>query len=393
VYYHQKKVVRTSSGEAFIRRGESKVNLAESEIRELEIGKGQVEFEQEPTDFMYPQDFDIELIRQYTNNYRINRELREDLPDDEILVLRQLGTLSSKRFIPNIACALLFAKNPSGRFPGCKIRFLRFEGEYEGTGERWNAIKDTIIDEGPIPRQIAEAERIIDAQIRTFTRFGSDNKFHTSTEYPKVAWYEALVNACVHRSYNLKNMNIFVRMFDDRLEIESPGAFPPLVTPENIYNMHHPRNPFLMDAMFYLKFVRAAREGTRRMRDSMLAMELPLPEFSQREIGYALVNVRLRNAIKYRKVFIDSDAIAIVGAVLFNSLSPEERRAINFVAERGTIGVSDLQRVIQKSWPACKKILIGLVHKGVLEHRTRQDGKHDPQARFVLQSSKQKSYS
>ena len=206
-----------------------------------------------------------------------------------------------------------------------------------------------------------------------------------------MAWYEALVNACVHRSYNLKNMNIFVRMFDDRLEIESPGTFPPLVTPENIYNMHHPRNPFLMDAMFYLKFVRAAREGTRRMRDSMLAMELPPPEFSQREIGYALVNVRLRNAIKYRKVFIDSDAIAIVGAVLFDSLSPEERRAINFVAERGTISVSDLQRVIQKSWPACKKILIGLVHKGVLERRTRQDGKHDPQARFILRSSKEKS--
>ena len=51
----------------------------------------------------------------------------------------------------------------------------------------------------------------------------------------KKAWYEALVNACVHRSYNLKNMNIFIRMFDDRLEIESPGGFPPLVTPENIF--------------------------------------------------------------------------------------------------------------------------------------------------------------
>ena len=67
VYYHPKKSVRTSSGDAFIRRGESKVRFSESKIRELEIGKGQVEFEQELTDFIYPQDFDIELIRQYTN--------------------------------------------------------------------------------------------------------------------------------------------------------------------------------------------------------------------------------------------------------------------------------------------------------------------------------------
>jgi ATP-dependent DNA helicase RecG len=254
-----------------------------------------------------------------------------------------------------------------------------------------DAIKDIFIDEGSIPRQIVEAERVIDSQIRAFTRLGLDNKFHTSTEYPKVAWYEALVNACVHRSYNLKNMNIFVRMFDDRLEIESPGGFPLLVTPNNIYNMHHPRNPFLMDAMFYLKFVRAAREGTRRMRDSMIAMELPMPEFSQREIEYALVNVRLRNAIKHRKVFIDSDAISIVGAALFDTLTEEERRAINFVAERGTVSVSDLQRLTQKTWPACKKVLIGLVNKRVLEHRIRKDSKRDPQARFVLRASNGKA--
>ena len=85
-----------------------------------------------------------------------------------------------------------------------------------------------------------------------------------------MAWYEALVNACVHRSYNLKNMNIFIRMFDDRLEIESPGGFPPLVTPENIYYTEHPRNPFLFNAMFYLKLVRVIiylahhRTGTSR---------------------------------------------------------------------------------------------------------------------------------
>jgi hypothetical protein len=34
----------------------------------------------------------------------------------------------------------------------------------------------------------------------------------------------ALVNACVHRSYGLTNMNIFVKMFDDKLVIEIPGA-------------------------------------------------------------------------------------------------------------------------------------------------------------------------
>lgn len=63
-----------------------------------------------------------------------------------------------------------------------------------------------------------------------------------------------------------KNMNIFVKMFDDKLVIESPGGFPPLVTPENIYDSHNPRNPTLMRAMFYMGLVKEHAEGTKRMR-------------------------------------------------------------------------------------------------------------------------------
>jgi len=94
---------------------------------------------------------------------------------------------------------------------------------------------------------------------------GPDKIFYSAPEYPRDAWYEALVNACVHRSYGLKNMNVFVKMFDDKLTIESPGGFPPLVTPENIYVTHHPRNPVLMHAMFYSRRVRAgSRLSIRR---------------------------------------------------------------------------------------------------------------------------------
>ena len=71
------------------------------------------------------------------------------------------------------------------------------------------------------------------------------------------------MNACAHRSYGngLRNSNIFVRMFDDRLEIESPGPFPPLVTPERLF--HNPKNPKLMEALYHLEHVRCANEGTR----------------------------------------------------------------------------------------------------------------------------------
>ena len=287
--------------------------------------------------------------------------------------------------MPNNACALLFAKDPRKIYPGCKIRFLRFDGDIEGSGEKWNTVKDELIDIGSLPRQIIAIEKVMDAQIRTFNHLGKDGIFYTAPEYPKFAWYEAIVNACVHRSYGLKNMNIFIKMFDNRLEVVSPGGFPPPVTPQNIYEMHQPRNPHLMAAMFYLDFVKCANEGTRRIRDTMAASGLPKPEFEQKEINYALVKVTLRNNIALRKVWVDKDATEIVGAAIFNTLTQDERRVINFIAEMGNISVSQAHRLTgRKTWHSAKKLLVGLKEKGILKDVRNPKLKADPGARYYL---------
>jgi ATP-dependent DNA helicase RecG len=236
IFYRHDKLVRTHSGDAFVRVGESKKKLSDEEAREIEIDKGQIDLEGEPCRLDYPQAFDMELIRDFTASYKAKRGIDQPRTSEDVLMLNHLGVIKSGQFVPNNACALLFAKDPRDRFPGCKIRFLRFDGEQERTGEKWNAVKDIWVDQASIPRQIVEIEKIMDAQIREFSRLGSDGLFYTAPEYPKAAWYEAVVNASVHRSYGLKNMNMFVKMFDDRLVIESPGGFPPLVTPENIYD-------------------------------------------------------------------------------------------------------------------------------------------------------------
>ena len=75
------------------------------------------------------------------------------------------------------------------------------------------------------------------------------------------------MNAVVHRSYNLKNMNIFVKLFEDRLVVESPGAFLPPTTAKTVFEAHNPRNPNTMWALYYFDFVQCAFEGTRRMQE------------------------------------------------------------------------------------------------------------------------------
>src|SRR6185369_8752175 len=108
----------------YVRLGSSKKELNEDDIRELEIDSGEVEFEQELTNYPYPAAFHLDLIEQFCRNFREDRagRLREDITNEEILELRHLGKFQTGKFMPNIACVLVFAQDPQERFPGCKIR-------------------------------------------------------------------------------------------------------------------------------------------------------------------------------------------------------------------------------------------------------------------------------
>ena len=386
VEYRPDKVVRTTSGNAYWRIADKRKRLTEEEIRELQIDKREVDFELEPCGLDYPADFNQQLIKDFASRFSVERELRTRHTKEEILVNALLGKKQAgkSRFVPNMACALLFANEPRLRFPGCFIRFLRFDGETEGSGEKFNAVKDIHLY-GNIPALIASTEQVLNDQLRDFSRLGKDGKFFNAPEYPKPAWYEAIVNACVHRSYSLRTMNVFVKMFDDRLEVESPGGFPPLVTPQNIYEMHKPRNPYLMDALRYFDYVKCANEGTRRIRDTMTELNLPVPEFRQVESAMTpLVRVVLRNNVRQRRVWLDSAIGSIVGEAVMQGLSDDEKRLVNFAAEFGELSVSDAQRLMQKSWGASKKVLQSLVVKKILDYHSRSDSARDPKARFYI---------
>jgi ATP-dependent DNA helicase RecG len=389
VFYRPDKIVRTSSGNAYWRVADKRKRLTEEEIRELQIDKGEIDFELEPCGLQYPDEFDQNLIKEFAARFALARSLSSHTLE-EILALAHLGRRqpAGLAFVPNMACSLLFAKDPRVKFPGCYVRFLRFDGETEGTGEKFNAVKDIDVH-GNLPALIHGTEKILDEQLRDFSRLGKDGKFFTAPEYPRPAWYEAVVNACVHRSYSLRTMNVFIKMFDDRLEVESPGGFPPLVTPQNIYDVHKPRNPYLMDALRYFEYVKCAHEGTRRIRDTMAEASLPHPEFRQVESATTpLVRVVLRNNVRQRRVWVDSDITSIVGDAVMKDLTENERRLINFTAEYGEISVSDAQRLTDKGWGSAKRLLKTLVVKNIFEYRSRSDIARDPKARFYIRRQK-----
>jgi ATP-dependent DNA helicase RecG len=391
VHYLKNRIAKTPKGDVFARRGDSKRRLRLEEVKDLQVDKGEISFEQEPCGLKYPDDFDTDAVRAFTKNVVEMCQLETAPSDEDILIAKHLATRKGKEIEPNFACALLFAKEPDRLIPGCKIRFFRFDGDAEFTGERRNEVKDIFIEGLTVPKMIERIENILDSQIRTFSALGKDGKFYTAPEYPKWAWYEAVVNACVHRSYGngLKNMTIFVKMFDSRLDIESPGPFPPFITADNIVGNSHPRNPKLMHAMYFMKFVKMAGEGTRRITDSMKAAGLPAPEFSEKQLDTSRVRVTLKNNIQIRRLWVDTDATAIVGAAIAASLLDGEKRIINFVSENQTINVTQTMRINGMAWETAKNTLDGLTKRGILEHIHRLDIERDSKAHYRFPRAKE----
>lgn len=119
----------------------------------------------------------------------------------------------------------------------------------------------------------------------------------------------------------------------------------------------------------------------------MSEVSLPAPEFRQVESPTTpVVRVVLRNNVRQRRVWVDSDVTAIVGEAVMKDLKEDEKRLINFAAEYGQISVSDAQRLTQRSWPSAKRLLKNLVVKKILEHRSRSALDRDPQARFFIRN-------
>jgi ATP-dependent DNA helicase RecG len=373
VAYRADRLVESVRGEAFTRIGGSKKKLSELEKREIRINKREIDFESEDAALTWPGDFDFDLVHAYSTSFLSRRRLSLQKSVREILVLSHLGRMSdAATFTPNIASALLFAKDPRRLFPGSRIRFLKFDGRAELTGSQRNEIADEWID-GPIPHLIARAESIILDHLDGPNRLNKDGRFAKDTKYPKDAWLEAIVNACVHRSYNLRNMPIFVRMFDDKITIESPGGFPPPTTARTVYDSHNPRNPFIMEALYYLDFVKCAHEGARRMRDLMAEAGLPDPQFSEVDLDGYLVRVTLRSET--------AESSRLLATVDRES---SDDKIVAYLRAHKSISVTEAEKLLGVGWRTAKKTLEGLEQKGICERRSSSNKSRDPKARYYL---------
>lgn len=378
IHYVESRLVRLTNGDAYCRQSDRSRKLSDTEKEEIRISKGERSFELEPCSLRYPDDFRTSDIASFVSRIKAARDGSSVTSIEMILQAMRLGKISSSGFIPNNVCALLFATDPRVVFPGAYIHFLRYNGNQAGSGSAYNVVKDRIL-EGTIMDIIKGTASVLDANLREFTAY-RNGKFHSVPEYPRDAWYEMVVNACVHRSYHARTMPVFVKMFDDRLMVESPGSFMPSITPENL--VHKPRNTFLMFALREYGEVRCISEGTARIRREMNEANLPAPVFKGTETA---VTVTLHNEIMNRTNSLDNEAYKVLGEALSFSLDQDEKKIVNYVIEHKTINVSDALRILSTThWHTAKAKLSRLEKRRILIYHTTK--LRDPNAYYELRS-------
>lgn len=188
--------------------------------------------------------------------------------------------------LPRRAAVLLFADEPGSLLAAfdsrADIRVMVYDGKQALAGATPNLRKPAKTVRGPLVDQIDAAVRLVlDALAQCLTVISSG--FRTVHAYPARVVKEAIVNAVIHRDYRL-NRDIFVRIFDDRIEIESPGMLPGTITPATIARAgSQARNPLI--AVNLREFPDPpnidAGEGVPMMFAEMAQAELYPPQYRQ----------------------------------------------------------------------------------------------------------------
>ncbi len=361
------QIVRTVNGSTFLRIADRTKELKGEDLRNLEYGKSIRHFEDECHPDATIEDLDRELLDKYKEQLGAQEHTDEQLLFARGFMKRQAG----HNMLTN-AAVLLFAKNVIQFYPNCRIRFVRYDGTKARTGLDINIVRDYNI-ELPILRIIQQSRDFIKTQLREFMALDPvSGKFHSVPEYPEFAWLEGIVNAVTHREYAMTGKYILVSMYDDRLEIESPGKLPNIVTLENIKETRYSRNPRISRVLTDFGWVRELNEGVKRIYSDMRDFFLDAPIYSEPEQSVKLV---LKNNIVMRNMRRKDRALEYVGEKVWGRLDQLDHEILAILASNKSLSKSMLAQYTGRAMPTIGFHLRKMIELGVV----RANGNlHDP---------------
>jgi ATP-dependent DNA helicase RecG len=241
-------------GRPFKRVGKSSPKMSKDEYERLILEKhrDKLQFDGDICQGAKLKDIDNKKVRTYLRLREKNRKVsaRIKIPLSQFLI--NVKAVKNKR--PTNAGILFFGKNPLSFICHARLRLVRIKGT-----KIYGNILDRLDCNGTLWEMTDVGEDFIRKNIRLLG-FRTDKSFRREDkfEYPIRALREALINGLIHRDYyNPADVRVFI--FDDRVEIVSPGPFPKGVTPER--PQHKPVNKILSELMYDIGYIEKYGSG------------------------------------------------------------------------------------------------------------------------------------
>lgn len=348
---------RKDNEQIFLRVLDTNRKLDREGVKKLEYDKAIRKFEEEVVKEFDIEDLDEELLENYKEKLNYNGNSLE------LLTKRYLAKKEKNTYCLKNSAILLFSKDPEKHIPSASIRYVRYNGTEELTGENHNVIKDERIEDN-IPNIIDYLRVFLKASFKDYYFLDmEEGKFKKVMEYPEEAWLEGIVNALCHRSYNVQGNSIYIKHFDDRLEIKNSGPLPTQVTVENIKTERFARNPRIARVLEDMGYVRQLNEGVSRIYESMEKSMLSTPEY---KVINDNVYLTLRNKISNHSKTINNQVIKTIETNWF-SYNPTQKKIFSclFINQEST--KEDLAKYCNTHVNTIGRYLTNFIEEDIIE--------------------------
>ena len=321
IVHKTQKIIYSSDERAYVRHGVQNLPCdTDDKILRLRLDKGLSSFEDQCTQSNLDDIKNSTVLTDF-----LSVVAPSTTPYDW---LRRQKVMNSNAHI-TVAGILLYDECPQATLPKqSAIKILRYHtDETEGTRETLDKGFPITI-EGDIYSLIHEAVKRTKEIVEEPGVVGKEDT--EIKEYPEITLHEIIKNAVLHRDYSLKK-DIQIRIFTNRIEIESPGKLPGHITLDNILQEQCARNPKVVRliAKFPSPPNKDVGEGLNSAFNAMAQMQLKQPQIKETENSVIVI-------IKHERL---ADAETIVWEYLQN------HDTINNAIARSLTGITDANKM------------------------------------------------
>ena len=231
---------RTNRGVYYIRTSSGKRQATREELLRLYQATHSIYYDELPIPNTSIKDIRLECLEEFLERSLGNKIENLGIKTDVLLKNMKILIPYEKEMVTTLGGLLFFGKHPEYQLPYCKITMVRFPGNEIGETFEKKDLEGRIID------QIERTETILKDYLMSITKIEGFKREEPHYEVPIESLREAVINAVAHRDYQIPSQ-IRIFIFDDRIEIKSPGKLPNTINIENIklgFPLH--RNPLIV---------------------------------------------------------------------------------------------------------------------------------------------------